>query len=651
MKNVPVRLTFGARNVPGATNGIADFLAQEELERRDGFWLSPCGDLLAFESVDESHINPYRIVHQGEALSSVGDSVSCGMVTVEETRYPFAGEKNPKVKLGVVSTVGARGAEGEGKGSDVIWFDLETGLLGDDFYLGRVEWIPSVEEGVDSTKLAVQLVDRRQEKLMLLLCDSTNGEVTTLHLEEAIDGGWINLNECFRPFPSPNISEEAGNDLFRFLWASERDGYSHLYVLEASLADGGSANARKGGAKVVQRLTGPGEFVVENVVDIDIDEDGVSSVYYMGTIPDRWLERHLFRASIDIEGGEKCKSNPECLTEKRKGQHFCTVSIKAGLYVDTVSSADTPPITTVLRLPKKIDQEQLQMQSHLPEENDAIILLHSAAKADTRVSQFGRVLRPPTFHRINSLDNKVILQAALYLPDEESFGSGPYPLVVYTYGGPHVQFVQDAWTTSTADMRSQFLRTNGFAVLKLDNRGSSRRGLAFEMPIRKRMGEVEVDDQVAGVKWAITRKIADASRVAVSGWSYGGYMALKCLSDRPDVFQSAVSGAPVTDWMLYDTAYTERYNGLPAENAEGYLKSSALVNIKNIEGSLLLCHGLLDENVLFRHSAVLINALIEHQKPHDIVIFPSERHSPRRQQDRAFLEERILSFLRRSLNL
>merc|ERR1711957_613805 len=303
-----------------------------------------------------------------------------------------------------------------------------------------------------------------------------------------------------------------------------------------------------------QRLTGPGEFVVENVVDIDIDEDGVSSVYYMGTIPDRWLERHLFRASIDIEGGEKCKSNPECLT-------------------------------------KKIDQEQLQMQSHLPEENDAIILLHSAAKADTRVSQFGRVLRPPTFHRINSLDNKVILQAALYLPDEESFGSGPYPLVVYTYGGPHVQFVQDAWTTSTADMRSQFLRTNGFAVLKLDNRGSSRRGLAFEMPIRKRMGEVEVDDQVAGVKWAITRKIADASRVAVSGWSYGGYMALKCLSDRPDVFQSAVSGAPVTDWMLYDTAYTERYNGLPAENAEGYLKSSALVNIKNIEGSLLLCHG------------------------------------------------------------
>ena len=157
-------------------------------------------------------------------------------------------------------------------------------------------------------------------------------------------------------------------------------------------------------------------------------------------------------------------------------------------------------------------------------------------------------------------------------------------------------------------MRSQFLRANGFAVLKVDNRGSNRRGLVFEAPIRSKMGEVEVADQVSGVEFVCKELgIADSSRVAVSGWSYGGYMALKCLTDRPDVFHAAISGAPVTDWTLYDTAYTERYMGLPQENPNGYAKSSALANVKDIQGSLLLCHGLLDENVLFRQSAVLIN--------------------------------------------
>lgn len=188
-------------------------------------------------------------------------------------------------------------------------------------------------------------------------------------------------------------------------------------------------------------------------------------------------------------------------------------------------------------------------------------------------------------------------------------------------------------------------------MIKVDNRGSNRRGLMFETAIFGNMGELEVADQAAGVKYAIDQGIANPNKVAVIGWSYGGYMALKCLSDRPSVFHAAVSGAPVTDWTLYDTAYTERYMDLPSLNVEGYQKASALNKVKDIEGSLMLCHGLLDENVLFRQSAVLINKLIEHQKAYELQLFPSERHSPRRPQDRAFLEERILAFLQRSLNL
>ena len=200
-------------------------------------------------------------------------------------------------------------------------------------------------------------------------------------------------------------------------------------------------------------------------------------------------------------------------------------------------------------------------------------------------------------------------------------------------------------------MRTQFLTQNGFAVTKVDNHGSNHRGLLFEVPVYEKMGDLEIEDQVAGVNWAVKNGIADKERVAISGWSYGGYMALKGLTDRPDVFQAAVSGAPVTDWALYDSAYTERYMNLPQDNPDGYAKSSALAKVKDIQGSLLLCHGLLDENVLFRQSAVLVNQLIEHKKAYDLALFPSERHGPRRPQDRAFLEERILHFLQRSLGV
>jgi dipeptidyl-peptidase-4 len=475
----------------------------------------------------------------------------------------------------------------------------------------------------------VQLLDRRQQNLALLLLDAITGTVTILHMETAMEGAWVNLNDAFRKI-SYNDEEKS----LQFIWASERDGYGHLYIMEAStLLHEEKATPQT--AKVVRRLTGPGEFIVEQVVEMDD-----THVYYMGTAAGRWLEGHLFR--VGLKGNEP----PTCLTGSVPGQHSCVVNLKAGLFVDTVSTVDQAPIVTIYKLPPP---------SHDNESNDddtssqSILELHNAATQDDRVALLN--LKPPTFHMFPSTDEKVTLQAAVYLPDEDIHGKGPWPLVVATYGGPHVQYVRNTWGMMTADMRSQFLRANGFAVIKVDNRGSNRRGLVFEAPVYGNLGDLEVADQVAGVKWAIDEGIADKHRVAVSGWSYGGYMALKCLAGRPDVFHAAVAGAPVTDWTLYDTAYTERYMGLPQENPEGYAKSSALAKVGDIKGSLLLCHGLLDENVLFRHSAVLVNALIKEQKAYDLALFPSERHGPRRPQDRAFLEERILAFLQRSLGL
>ena len=137
--------------------------------------------------------------------------------------------------------------------------------------------------------------------------------------------------------------------------------------------------------------------------------------------------------------------------------------------------------------------------------------------------------------------------------------------------------------------------------------------------------------------------------MGVYGWSYGGYMTLMCLAQEPGLFRAGVSGAPVTDWAHYDTCYTERYMGLPAENAAGYASASVMTHVKGLKGRLLLCHGLLDENVLFRNTACLVNALIEHRKRYELLLFPDERHGPRKQGDRAYIEERVVEFFEDAL--
>ncbi|GMH74040.1 hypothetical protein TrRE_jg6806, partial [Triparma retinervis] len=221
--------------------------------------------------------------------------------------------------------------------------------------------------------------------------------------------------------------------------------------------------------------------------------------------------------------------------------------------------------------------------------------------------------------------------------------------IVSVYGGPHVQRVNNSWSQN-ADMRAQRLRSLGFCVVKCDNRGGSRRGRLFELEVKGDMGNKEVEDQVDCVDH-VTRvlKVGDAKRVGIVGWSYGGYMAAMCLSKEPNVFHAAVSGAPVTTWRAYDTHYTERYMGLPAENKEGYERSSVMNHSHNIKGSLMLVHGMVDENVHFGHTTRLINKLVEDMIPYELLLFPTERHSPRGTKGRAYMEERIGDFFMKNV--
>ena len=185
----------------------------------------------------------------------------------------------------------------------------------------------------------------------------------------------------------------------------------------------------------------------------------------------------------------------------------------------------------------------------------------------------------------------------------------------------------------------------------MDNRGSSRRGHAFEAALNRSLGDVEVRDQVDGVVFAAASwpEEVDATRVGVTGGSYGGYMTLRCLTEAPDVFRAGVAVAPVTDWDGYDTAYTERYMGTPKDNPKGYEASSVLNRVADLRGDLLVIHGMLDENVHFRHTARLATALIAAAKPFALLPLPGERHSTRRPADRRYVAERMADFFEKAL--
>ncbi len=555
----PRQITQGARGT-GKTHGLAEYIAQEELARSEGFWWSPDSRHIAFTEVDETHIPLYRIQHQGKDTT--------GPEAEEAHHYPFAGAANALVRLAVVPR----------EGGEPVWMDLD---FGEEVYLARVFWW---QDG----SLGAITLNREQNRLYLSRFDTQTGARSPVLQEES--AAWINLGR--RGFKR---LERGG-----FLWLSERDGFRHIYHYNADGA-------------LIRQIT-DGEWVVDGIEAVD---EAHERIYFTGN-REHPTECQLY--SISFAGDDLRRITPE------PGFHDVTIDHACRSFIDVHSALDHPPRVALRSLA------------------DGSIAHALETPPDPRVAAFG--LEPP---EIVSLRNRAgtTLYGALYRPPA-SFGPGPYPTIIHVYGGPGPQQVTNQWKL-TAALDLQYLRSQGFLVFRLDNRGSARRGLAFESAIKHHMGTVEVDDQVDGVRWLVEQGLADPARVGVMGWSYGGYMTLMCLAKAPDVFKVGVAGAPVTAWDGYDTCYTERYMGTPQSNPAGYADSSVMAHVEKIRGKLLLVHGMLDENVHFRHTARLMNALIRARKSYDVLLFPDERHMPRHRPDRVYLNERTLGYFQQHL--
>ncbi len=555
----PSQITHGARGT-GKTNGLAEFIAQEEMARSEGFWWSRDGAHIAYTEVDETHIPLYRIQHQGKDTTGPGAE--------EAHHYPFAGEANALVRLAVVSS----------QGGEPVWMDLD---FGEEMYLARVFWW---QDG----SLGAITMNREQSKLHLSRFDIATGKRSLVLEEES--AVWINLGRK-RCFPL----ERGG-----FLWLSERSGFRHIYLYDANDA-------------LVRQIT-DGEWVVDDIEAVDEENE---RIYFTGN-RDHPTECQLY--SVAYTGDLLRRITPE------PGFHDVTIDHANQRFIDIHSALDHSPVVTLRSLA------------------DGMVLHTLETLPDPRVETFG--LEPPEIVTLRNREG-ALLYGAIYRPPA-SFGPGPYPTIIHVYGGPGPQMVTNQWRL-TAALDVQYLRNLGFLVFKLDNRGSARRGLTFESAIKHHFGSVEVDDQVDGVRWLVAQGLTDPERVGVTGWSYGGYMTLMCLAKAPDIFKVGVSGAPVSDQAAYDTCYSERYMGTPQSNPDCYAGSSVLNHVETIQGKLLLVHGMLDENVHFRHTARLINALTRARKQYDLLIFPDERHMPRHRADRVYLNERTIGYFQQHL--
>ncbi len=551
------QLTSGASAT--VANGMAEFVAQEELGRYTGYWWSPDETRVAFEQFDESAVpikDRYEVQPDGSVITT-------------QQRYPEAGSTNVDVRLGIASL----------EDQSVNWIDLGADK---DIYLARVDWVP------DSTSVVVQRLNRAQSQLDLLWA-SADGASVDVFLSEKSDV-WINLHD----------SLDFAADGSVMVWASERSGFRHLYAYD--LEDGG-----------VTPLTS-GAWPVSEIEHID---EATGLVYFTG-YKDSPLEQHLY--SVPLNGGAITRITREA------GWHQVTVG--EGVFVDKFSSPDQPPQVMVRNLGDGTTRFAIL-------ENKLDANHPFGAYLDSRVKT--------TFGTIKAEDG-TDLYYRMYQPASLVEGR-KYPAVLAPYGGPHGQKVRHDWRLDF----NHILARNGFVVLVLDNRGMANRGLKFESHIKHAMGTVEVADQVAGATFLRGLDYIDGDNIGFWGWSYGGYMTLMALFQAPDVFKAGVSVAPVTDWRLYDTAYTERYLGHPDAPGDVYENSSVFKYMDGFKGKLLLIHGMADDNVFFDNSVKLMSALQNAGKPFELMTYPGKKHGIRGEATQAHLYNKALEFFSRTL--
>jgi len=540
------RLTQGGGGL--ISHGMAEFIAQEEMNRNTGYWWSPDERHVAYTRVDES---PVAEVERFE--------IGAEGVRVFKQRYPATGHANAGVTLAILALdTGA-----------VAWADLGK----KDYYLARVAWYP------ESNRLLVQRQSRDQKRLDVLSYPVTGGEGRHLFSERSET--WVSLHDDLYFLPERQ----------EMLWTSERSGHNHIYRYDYGGVLIGPVTA--GDWDVI------GEWQAPAVRGLD---ERRGRVYFMSTQKSP-IERQLYVADLDAG-----PAKPPVALTAGNGWNNVTMTRDAKRFLLGYSDPAQPP----------------QVSLHDASGKRLAWLVENPLDSSHPYSPYLDRHVAPEYGTLPAADGTP-LYWQLYKPAGYEPGKR-YPAVLVVYGGPTVQTVARRWGERRGGQTAQLLAQRGYVVFAIDNRGSGGRGQKFTESLYRRLGGVEVEDQLRGVAWLKEQPFVDPARVGVYGWSYGGYMTLMLLGQSPGAFKAGVAGAPVTDYRLYDTHYTERYLGTPQENPEGYRLSNVLTYAPAIRDRLLIMHGMADDNVLFTNTTLLIPALVASGQPFEVVPYPGSRH-------------------------
>ena len=441
----------------------------------------------------------------------------------------------------------------------------DTSVHEREMYLTNVAWSP------DEKYVYIAKVNREQNHMWLEQYDATTGDFVKVLFEET--------NPRYVEPCEPMMFTPKGD---QFLWFSMRDGYKHLYLYNA---DG----------SLVKQVT-RGEYEVEGF--IQFDKKGENIFVYANK--DNLAGRDAYRVNLK-------KGTMECMTMTENGlhgTHSVAINEAGTMWVDMWSSVNVP-MRADLRDWKHKNPVKTFFEAENPLKDYAMpgIELGTIKAADGKTDLYYRLITPPNFRTYEK-----------------------YPTLVYVYGGPHSQLVTDSWLGG-GNLYFMFLAQQGYVVFTLDNRGTDNRGFEFESCTHRHLGEIEMADQMEGVKFLKSLAFVDQQRMGVEGWSFGGFMTITMKLAHPEVFKVGCAGGPVIDWKWYEIMYGERYMDTPQENPEGYEATSLLNKAKNLEGRLLVIQGAEDNTVVPQHSTEFIERCINNFKQVDYFAYPHHEHN------------------------
>lgn len=384
------------------------------------------------------------------------------------------------------------------------------------------------------------------------------------------------------------------NSNTNFLWLSERDGFMNIYEYTTE-------------GKLVKQLTNF-NWVVTGIIGFDVKG---KHVFISGTGKDA-RESHTFKVNL--------KSGKYDQITKQEGTHSTLINSFGDYFIDSYSSLNIPKNIKIGAIKNGKSTTILEAENPLKEYNlgsTEFLTLKGVDGTDL----YAKITKPANFD-----------------PTKK------YPVLVYVYGGPHAQLVTNSWLGGSSLWMPAFATLENYIVFTLDNRGSAHRGFAFESVIHRNLGDAEIEDQLTGIDYLKSLDYVDESRIAVNGWSYGGFMTTSLMLRNPGVFTTAVAGGPVTDWKYYEVMYGERYMDTPQENPEGYKKAKVHNYISNLDGKMLLIHGSVDPTVVPQHSMTLLQEAVKQKVQVDFFTYPMHPHNVRG-MDRVHLVKKMLEYI------